>query len=42
MEWNKLDWEIKNSESIVTFKKKLYHSLSHLLIAHSIAITLEG
>ena len=22
MEWNKLDWEIKNSESIVTFKKK--------------------
>ena len=22
MEWNKLDWEIKNSESIVTLKKK--------------------
>ena len=21
IEWNKLDWEIKNSESIVTFKK---------------------
>ena len=23
MEWNKLDWEIKNSESIVTFKKRI-------------------
>ena len=24
MEWNKLDWEIKNSESIVTLKKNNY------------------
>ena len=23
IEWNKLDWEIKNSESIVTFKKRI-------------------
>ena len=23
MEWNKLDWEIKNSESILTFKKRI-------------------
>ena len=23
MEWNKLDWEIKNSESVVTFKKRI-------------------
>ena len=23
MEWNKLDWEIKNSESIATFKKRI-------------------
>ena len=23
MEWNKLDWDIKNSESIVTFKKRI-------------------
>ena len=23
MEWNKLDWEVKNSESIVTFKKRI-------------------
>ena len=24
MEWNKLDWEVKNSESIVTFKKRIF------------------
>ena len=41
-EWNKLDWKIKNSESIETFKKEFYHLLGHLLIAHSIAITLKG
>ena len=23
MEWNKLGWEIKNSESIVAFKKRI-------------------
>ena len=23
MEWNKIDWEIKNSESILTFKKRI-------------------
>ena len=23
MEWNKLDWEIKNSENIATFKKRI-------------------
>ena len=42
MEWNKLDWEIKNSESVVTFKKEFHHLLGHLLIAHSIVITLKG
>ena len=42
IEWNKLDWTIKNSESVETFKKEFYHSLGHLLIAHSIAITLKG
>ena len=42
MEWNKLDWEIKNSKRIITFKKEFYRSLGHLLIAHSIAITLKG
>ena len=42
IEWNKVDWKIKNSESIETFKKELYHSLDHLLIAHSIAIILKG
>ena len=43
IECNKLDWKIKNSKSIETFKKKeFYYSLGHLLIAHSVAITLEG
>ena len=43
IEWNKLDWKIKNSESIETLKKNEFcNSLIHLLIAHSITITLEG
>ena len=42
IEWNKIDWRIKNSESIETLKKKFYHSLYHLLIVHSIAVTLKG
>ena len=42
IDWNKLDWEIKNSESIVAFKTEFYHSLGHLLIVYSIALTLEG
>ena len=28
MEWNKLDWEIENSESIVTFKKRILSFIS--------------
>ena len=32
----------KNSESIETFKKELYHSLGHRLVTHSIAIILKG
>ena len=31
MEWNKLDWEIKSCESIVTFKKRI---LSFILSGH--------
>ena len=42
IDWNKLDWNIKNSEILRLLKKELYHSLGHLLIAHSIAITLKG
>ena len=43
IEWNKLDWKIKNSESIETLKKNEFcNSLIRLLIAHSITITLEG
>ena len=30
IEWNKLDWKIKNSESIQTFKTRLRLGLSHL------------
>ena len=44
MEWNKLDWGIKSCECIVTFKKIILSFIlsGHLLIANSIAITLEG
>ena len=42
IEWNKLGLKIKNSESIETFKKEFWHSLGHLLIAHSIVIILKG
>ena len=42
IEWNKLDWKIKDSDSIETFKKEFYHSSGRLLIAHSVAITLKG
>ena len=39
IKWNKLDWKIKNSESI---EKEFYHSLGLFLIAYLIAITLKG
>ena len=39
IEWNKLDWEIKNSESIVTFKKRILSfirpSSNSILICHN-------
>ena len=41
IEWNKLDWKIKSSESIETLKKRFYHSLEHLLIVLSIVMTLK-
>ena len=46
IEWNKLDWKINYLINLLLIKKLLkkefYHSLGHLLIAHSIAITLKG
>ena len=42
IEWNKLDWKIKNSESIETFKKRILSFIRPSPIAHSIAIILEG
>ena len=39
MEWNKLDWEIKNSESIATFRKRILSFIRPS--AHSITITLR-
>ena len=41
IEWIKLDWKKKNSESIETFKKEFYNLLGHHLITHSIAITIK-